>query len=84
MSQAVQKKRWFRNARKWRTGCEGRISPLKRRHRLNRSRYRGSAGMKRWVALGVIADNLINIAHAMAASAARPTRLSRRNFCAGK
>ena len=28
--------------------------------------------MKRWVGLGVIADNLINIAHAMAASAVRP------------
>ena len=26
---AVQKKRWFRNAQKWRTGCEGRISLLK-------------------------------------------------------
>jgi IS5 family transposase len=69
---AVQKKRWFRNAQKWRTGCEGRISLLKRRHGLNRSRYKGSAGMKRWVGLGVIADNLINIAHAMAAPAARP------------
>ena len=69
---AAQKKRWFRNAQKWRTGCEGRISLLKRRHGLNRCRYRGSAGMKRWVGLGVIADNLINIARAMAASAARP------------
>jgi IS5 family transposase len=68
---AVQKKRWFRNAQKWRTGCEGRISLLKRRHGLNRCRYKGSAGMKRWVGLGVIADNLINIAHAMAASGAR-------------
>ena len=69
---AVQKKRWFRNAQKWRTGCEGRISLLKRRHGLNRCRYKGSSGMKRWVGLGVIADNLINIAHAMAASATRP------------
>jgi IS5 family transposase len=56
-----QKKRWFRNGQKWRTGCEGRISVLKRRHGLNRSRYKGEAGMKRWVGLGVIADNLINI-----------------------
>jgi len=56
-----QKKRWFRNGQKWRTGCEGRISVLKRRHGLNRSRYKGDAGMKRWVGLGVIADNLINI-----------------------
>jgi IS5 family transposase len=56
-----QKKRWFRNGQKWRTGCEGRISVLKRRHGLNRSRYKGDDGMKRWVGLGVIADNLINI-----------------------
>lgn len=35
---ALQKKRWFRKAQKWRTGCEGRISLLKRRHGLNRSR----------------------------------------------
>jgi IS5 family transposase len=27
-----QKKRWFRNGQKWRTGCEGRISVVKRRH----------------------------------------------------
>ena len=37
-----QKKRWFKKAQKWRTGCEGRISVLKRRHGLNRSRYKGS------------------------------------------
>ena len=53
-----QKKRWFRNGQKWRTGCEGRISVVKRRHGLNRCRYKGDAGMKRWVGLGVIADNL--------------------------
>lgn len=56
-----QRKRWFRNGQKWRTGCEGRISVLKRRHGLHRSRYKGEGGMKRWVGLGVIADNLINI-----------------------
>lgn len=61
-----QKRRWFKKAQKWRTGCEGRISLLKRRHGLNRSRYKKEAGMKRWVGLGVIADNLINIGRAMA------------------
>ena len=61
-----QKKRWFRNGQKWRTGSEGRISVVKRRHGLNRSRYKGDAGMKRWVGLGVIADNLVNISRAMA------------------
>ena len=60
-----QKKRWFRNGQKWRTGCEGRISVAKRRHGLNRCRYKGSVGMKRWVGLGVVADNLINIGRVM-------------------
>jgi IS5 family transposase len=60
-----QKKRWFRNGQKWRTGCEGRISVAKRRHGLDRCRYKGSTGMKRWVGLGVVADNLINIGRVM-------------------
>jgi IS5 family transposase len=60
-----QKKRWFRNGQKWRTGCEGRISVSKRRHGLNRCRYKGEDGMRRWVGLGVISDNLINIGRAI-------------------
>ena len=65
-----QRKRWFRNGQKWRTGCEGRISVAKRRHGLNRCRYKGEAGMRRWVGLGVIADNIINIGRAMEKQAA--------------
>jgi len=61
-----QKKRSFRRGQKWRTGAEGRISVLKRRHGLNRCRYHGDAGMQRWVGLGVIADNLINIGRFLA------------------
>src|SRR5215470_12842462 len=61
-----QKKRWFRDAQKWRTGCEGRISVEKRRHGLNRCLYKGDNAMKRWVGLGVVSDNLINIGSAMA------------------
>ena len=56
-----QKQRWFKKLQKWRTGCEGRISILKRRHGLRRSLYRGRDGIRRWVGLGVIADNLIHI-----------------------
>lgn len=56
-----QKQRWFKELQKWRTGCEGRISVLKRRHGLQRSRYKGPDGIKRWVGLGVIADNLVQI-----------------------
>jgi IS5 family transposase len=66
-----QKKRWFKNGQTWRTGCEGRISVVKRRHGLNRSRYKGDDGMKRWVGFGVIADNLINIGRVLA-TRARP------------
>jgi transposase, IS5 family len=56
-----QKQRWFKKLQKWRTGCEGRISVLKGRHGLERSRYKGLDGIKRWVGLGVIADNIIHI-----------------------
>ena len=61
-----QKKRWFRQGQKWRTGCEGRISVLKRRHGLRRCIYRGESGMKRWVGLGVIADNLHHLGTVLA------------------
>ena len=64
-----QKQRWFKRGQKWRTGVEGRISVLKRRHGLNRSRYPGLDGMRRWVGLGVIADNLINIGVSLEARA---------------
>ena len=58
---AKQKEKWFKDGQRWRTGCEGRISVLKRRHGLNRSRYRGQDGIEKWVGLGVIADNLISL-----------------------
>jgi len=66
-----QKKRWLRNGQRWRTGCEGRISVSKRRHGLNRSRYRGDDGMQRWVGLGVIADNVINVGLAIGKQSAK-------------
>ncbi len=56
-----QKQPWFKKLQKWRTGCEGRISVLKRRHGLRRSLYKGPDGIRRWVGLGVIADNVIHI-----------------------
>jgi transposase, IS5 family len=60
-----QRKRWFRNGQKWRVGCEGRISVVKRRNGLERCHYKGVVGMNRWVGLGVIADNVVNIGLAM-------------------
>ena len=59
---AHERQRWFRRGQRWRTGCEGRISVLKRRHGLRRCRYHDHDGIHRWVGLGVIADNLINVA----------------------
>jgi len=56
-----ENERWFKQGQRWRTGGEGRISVLKRRHGLNRSRYRGQDGMEKWVGLGVIADNPITL-----------------------
>ena len=62
-----QKTRWFKELQAWRTGCEGRISVLKRRHGLRRCLYKGPQGMQRWVGLGVIADNTIHIGCHLAA-----------------
>ena len=59
---AHERQRWFRRGQRWRVGCEGRISVLKRRHGLRRCRYHGTDGMARWVGLGVIADNLRSMA----------------------
>src|SRR5271170_5252777 len=62
----LEKTPWFKKAQAWRTGCEGRISVLKRRHGLSRCRYPGMEGMKRWVGMGVLADNVINLGKALA------------------
>jgi transposase, IS5 family len=66
----LEKSRWFKKAQRWRTGCEGRISVAKRRHGLRRCLYRGAEGIKRWVGLGVLADNLINIGKALVVAGA--------------
>ena len=62
----LYRQRWFRRGQRWRTGCEGRISVLKRRHGMRRCLYRGFHGMQRWVGLSVIADNLIQIGRCLA------------------
>jgi IS5 family transposase len=59
-----ERSRAARAALRWRTGSEGRISALKRRHGLRRCRYRGPSGMQRWVGLGVIANDLLVLARA--------------------
>jgi transposase, IS5 family len=52
------------------TATEGRVSVVKQRHGLDRCRYKGSVGMDRWVGLGVIADNVVNISRVMEKQAA--------------
>jgi IS5 family transposase len=59
---AHERQRWFRRGQRWRVGCEGRISVIKRRHGLRRCRYHGADGTARWVGLGVIANNLVSTA----------------------
>lgn len=57
-----EKQRWFRAARRFRAGIEGRISQLRRARRLGRCLNHGVAGLERWVGWGVIANNLAVIA----------------------
>jgi transposase, IS5 family len=63
---AHEQQRWFRRGHNWRSGIEGRISGLKRRHQLDRCRYHGPDGMERWVGWGVITHNLRVMAQATA------------------
>src|SRR5256712_6238389 len=65
-SKDKERKRWFRRALRWRTGCEGRISALKRRHGLRRCRDRGTAGVERRVGPGGLADHLLVVGRAAA------------------
>lgn len=57
---------WFRRARRFHVGVEGRISVLKRKHGLNRCRNHGEKGFHRWVGWGVIANNLTQIGRKLA------------------
>jgi IS5 family transposase len=64
---AHEQQRCFRRGHNWRAGIEGRISGLKRRHKLDRCRYHGTDGMERWVGWGGIVHDLRVIAQATAA-----------------
>lgn len=57
-----ERQSWFRAARRFRAGIEGRISQLRRARRLGRCLNHGVAGLERWVGWGVIANNLAVIA----------------------
>jgi len=57
----VSKERWSAELRNGGIGCEGRIQRAQATPRTPPLLYERDAGMHRWVGLGVIADNLINI-----------------------
>jgi IS5 family transposase len=51
----------FRRHVKWRTGCEGRISTLKRGYGWDRSRIDTTEGARIWTGHGVLAHNMVKI-----------------------
>jgi IS5 family transposase len=57
----VERRRAFRKMVRWRTGCEGRISCVKRDFGMNRTRMDGLAGARTWCGHGIFAQNLIKI-----------------------
>jgi transposase, IS5 family len=62
-----ERQRWFKRARRFRAGIEGRISVMKRREYLGRCRDRGEEGFGRWVGWGVLTANLDTIAQTLVA-----------------
>jgi IS5 family transposase len=60
--QHVEKRRAFRRTIKWRTGCEGRISTLKRGYGWDRTRIDSLQGARTWTGHGVFTHNLTRIA----------------------
>lgn len=55
-------KRTQRRLRRYRTGAEGRISHLKRRYGLDRSRLKGDEGRQAWTEWGILAYNADTLA----------------------
>ena len=61
----------FRRLVKWRTGCEGRISQLKRGYGWDRTLLDGIDGARIWCGYGVLAHNLDRVAGLIQARQAR-------------
>ena len=51
----------FRRTIKWRTGCEGRISTLKRGYGWDRTRIDNTEGARIWAGHGILTHNLVKI-----------------------
>jgi IS5 family transposase len=60
--QEIEHSPGFRELVKWRTGCEGRISHLKRRYGWNRSLASGRDRAAAWCGYGILAHNLVKVA----------------------
>jgi IS5 family transposase len=58
---------WYKRARRFRAGIEGRISVMKRCQYLGRCRDKGEEGFGRWVGWGVLTSNLEGMARKLAA-----------------
>ncbi len=58
---AAEHRRAFRRTIKWRTGCEGRISTLKRGYGWDRTRIDDTEGARIWAGHGVLTHNLVKI-----------------------
>jgi transposase, IS5 family len=67
--QEVEHSPRFRELVKWRTGCEGRISHLKRHYGWNRSLTDGRDRTATWCGYGVLAHNLVKVAQMATAKA---------------
>ena len=59
--QAEERRPAFRKTIKWRTGCEGRISSLKRGYGWDRTRLGSTEGARIWTGQAVLAQNLVKI-----------------------
>ena len=59
--QATEHRPAFRKTVKWRTGCEGRISSLKRGYGWDRTRLDSTEGARIWTGQAVLAHNLVKI-----------------------
>jgi IS5 family transposase len=58
----VEQRQAFKKMVRWRTGCEGRISCLKRDFGLNRTRIDGLDGARTWIGHGIFNHNVVKIA----------------------
>jgi len=57
-----EKELWFQDLQRFRAAGEAKISLLKRKYGLDRSRYRGFANTKSWVGFGILTHNLVRAA----------------------